>query len=219
MILFSTESLKASSSRTVLPVVTPYSLEGRQFSKSVRDHWHIIEDDTQQQSIWSNPPITAHHKTVSIEDTLVHSCQAKPTSLRSAPNKHHHWHLRDQYATLSQPTHTSQLAHSLIGDIGDSTSCMGASTNLKPTYMSSPSCTSWSSTPCPTHFSFTLQKLGIPNYMVFAKNRGCTKPCVHILVPRELNITNHTATLNQSTAISFHKRTPWYLIRLKHATF
>ena len=29
---------KASSSRSVLPVVTPYSSEGRQFSKSVRYH-------------------------------------------------------------------------------------------------------------------------------------------------------------------------------------
>ena len=36
---------KASSSRSVLPVVTPYSSKGRQFSKSVRDHWHIIEHD------------------------------------------------------------------------------------------------------------------------------------------------------------------------------
>ena len=42
---------KASSSRSVLPVVTPYSLEGRQFSKSVRDHWHIVEKDLQLHSI------------------------------------------------------------------------------------------------------------------------------------------------------------------------
>ena len=42
-------TLKASSSRSVLPVVTPYSTEGRQFSESVRNHWHIIENDPQPQ--------------------------------------------------------------------------------------------------------------------------------------------------------------------------
>ena len=36
---------KTSSSRSALPVVTPCSLEGRQFSKSIRDHWHITEND------------------------------------------------------------------------------------------------------------------------------------------------------------------------------
>ena len=43
---------KASRSRSVLPFVTPYSSEGRQFSKSVRNHWHIIENDPQLHSIW-----------------------------------------------------------------------------------------------------------------------------------------------------------------------
>ena len=50
---------KASSSRSVLPVVTPYSTEGRQFSESVQNHWHIIENDPQLHSIWPNtlPPL------------------------------------------------------------------------------------------------------------------------------------------------------------------
>ena len=104
---------KASSSRSVLPVVTPYSSEGRQFSKSVQDHWHIIENDSQLHSIWPNPPITAYHKTESLKDILVHSHQAKTTSLCSAPINNNDWHLNDHYATLSQPTHTSQLAHPL----------------------------------------------------------------------------------------------------------
>ena len=65
---------KASSSRSVLPVVTPYSSKGRQFSKSVRDHWHIIENDPQLRRIWPNPPITAYHKTEFLKDILVHSC-------------------------------------------------------------------------------------------------------------------------------------------------
>ena len=79
---------KASSSISALPVVTPYSSEGRQFSKSVRDHWHIIENDPELNSIWPNPPTTAYHKTESLRDILVHSRQAKPTSLHSAHNKH-----------------------------------------------------------------------------------------------------------------------------------
>ena len=79
---------KASSSRTALEVVTLYSSEGRQFSKSVREHWHIIENDPQLHSIWPNPTITAYHKTESLKNILVNSRQAKPTSLRSASNEH-----------------------------------------------------------------------------------------------------------------------------------
>ena len=78
---------KASSSRSVIPVVTPYSSEGRQFSKSVRDRWHIIENDPQLHRIYPSPTITAYHKTESLKDILVNSCQAKLTSLRSAPNE------------------------------------------------------------------------------------------------------------------------------------
>ena len=79
---------RTSSSRTALPVVTLYSLERRQFSKSVRDHWHITENDPQLQSIWPKPSITAYHKTESFKDILVHFFQAKPTSLCSAPKTH-----------------------------------------------------------------------------------------------------------------------------------
>ena len=79
---------KASSSRSVLPVVTPYSSEGRQFSKSVQDHWHIIENDPQLHRIYPSPTITAYHKTESLKDIIVHSRQAKLTSPHSAPNEH-----------------------------------------------------------------------------------------------------------------------------------
>ena len=96
---------------------------------------------------------------------------------------------------------------------------MSASTNPKPTYTSLLSRTSWSSTPCCTHSFTALQKLGVPNHVVFATNSGRTKPPVHILTPRQLYVLNHMATLNQSTSILFHEWTPWYLIWLKHATF
>ena len=79
---------KAGSSISALRVVTPYSSEGRQFSKLVQDQWHIIENDPELNSIWPNLPITAYHKTESLKDILVHSRQAKPTPLRSAHIKH-----------------------------------------------------------------------------------------------------------------------------------
>ena len=82
-------TLEVSSSRSVLPVLTPYSSEGRQFSKLVRDHWHIIENNQRLHSIWPNPPTTAYHKTKSLKDMLGHSCQTKPRFLSSATNKHH----------------------------------------------------------------------------------------------------------------------------------
>ena len=104
-------------------------------------------------------------------------------------------------------------------DKGDLIPCTGSSTNLKPTYMSFLSHTLWSSAPCPTHSPSMLQKSGIPNHMVFTRNSGHTKPRVCILVSRQLYVPNHMATLNQTTVISFHKRTPWYLIWLKYATF
>ena len=52
----------AASPKTVLPIVTPYSTEGRHFSQSAWKRWHIIENDPQLQNIWSNHPITAYHK-------------------------------------------------------------------------------------------------------------------------------------------------------------
>ena len=88
---------RASSSRIVLPTVTPCWLEEKQFSKSVRDNWLFIEKNPQLHSIWLTPshslysPITPYHKTESIKDILVHSRQAaKSLSLRSAPNKYSH---------------------------------------------------------------------------------------------------------------------------------
>ena len=95
---------------------------------------------------------------------------------------------------------------------------MSASLNLKSTYMLLPSHTSWPSIPCSTHPSLVLQTSGIPNHMVYATNSGYTKPHARILVLGALHVPNHVRTLNQSTVISLHKRTPWYLIWLNHAT-
>ena len=71
------EPTKASGPTTVLSIITPYSVEGKNFSQSVRDQWHLIENDPQLHSIWPNHPITAYHKTDFLKDILVHSRQAK----------------------------------------------------------------------------------------------------------------------------------------------
>ena len=83
----SPQNLKALSSRTDLPIVMLHLPEGRNFSKSVQDCWHILLKMTQLHSIWHNHPIPTYHKTESLKDILVHFCQAKPTSLRSAPHE------------------------------------------------------------------------------------------------------------------------------------
>ena len=85
------EPTKASDPTAVLTIITPYSVEGKSFSQSVRDKWHIIENDPQLHSIWPNPPITAYHKTESLKDILVHSRQAKPTYLcqNTTPKQNH----------------------------------------------------------------------------------------------------------------------------------
>ena len=104
---------------------------------------------------------------------------------------------------------------------GDLIPRTGSSTNLKPTYTSLQLHTSIDTTltPCPTHSSSAFQKSGIPNHVVFATNSGRTKPRVRIPMLIQLHAPNSMATLNQSTAISFYKRTPRYLIWLKHSTF
>ena len=75
------EPTKAPGPTTVLPIITPYSVEGRSFSQSVRDLWHIMENDSQLHSIWPKHPIIAYLKTESLKDILVHSRQVKPTYL------------------------------------------------------------------------------------------------------------------------------------------
>ena len=82
---------KASGPRTVLPIITPCSIEGKSFSKSMRDQWHIIENDRQLHSIWPNHPIIAYHKTISLKDILIHCHQTKPTYLchKTTPNQNH----------------------------------------------------------------------------------------------------------------------------------
>ena len=77
----------ASSSRSVLPVVTSYSSEGRQFSKLVRNHWHIIENDPQLHSIWPNPPSPHHCLPQNRHPSTFPPSQTN--ILRSAPNEHH----------------------------------------------------------------------------------------------------------------------------------
>ena len=118
------------------------------------------------------------------------------------------WHLNDHYTTLSQPTHTSQLAHSLWQRWLNTRT--GAPANLKPTYTSLPSHTSWTSIPCSTHFSSLLHKSGIPNRVVFATNNGRTKPCACIPAPKP---HGHTQPIKCNSIPQKDTMIP------KHATF
>ena len=45
------------------------------------------------------------------------------------------------------------------------------------------------------------------NNVVWSTNNGCTEPRAHILVVGALNVLNHVPKLNQSTEISFNKKT------------
>ena len=81
---------KESGPRTVLPIVTPYYIDSKCFSQSVREHLHIIENDPHLDTVWSTQHITAY-KTKSLKDILIHSRQAKPTNLRhkTTPKQDH----------------------------------------------------------------------------------------------------------------------------------
>ena len=73
-------------------------------------------------------------------------------------------------------------------------------------------------TPCCTHSPFALQILGFQNRVVLATNSEYTKPRARIFAPGEQHIPNHMPTHEESPVTSFHKRTPWYLMWLNHAT-
>ena len=85
---------------------------------------------------------------------------------------------------------------------GDLIPRKGSSTNRNPTYMSLLLCTSWSLTPCPTHFSSALQKLGIPNHVVFASNSGCIKP--RVLIPTLRQLYAPTTWPHSTNQLQFH---------------
>ena len=82
---------KISGPTTVLPIITPYSVEGKSFSESMRGQWHIIENDSQLHNIGPNHSFTTHLKTESLKDILVYSCQARPVYLhqRTTPKQNH----------------------------------------------------------------------------------------------------------------------------------
>ena len=106
--------------------MTPYSPEGRHFSKSVRDYWHIIENNPRLHSIWPNCPFTSHRKKKISQGHLF------VISIQSYPSQHH-------------------LLTGTPFDKGNLVCGMSASPNLKPTYRSLLSHTSWSSISYPPY--------------------------------------------------------------------
>ena len=84
-------------------MITQYSLEGRYFSQSVWDRWHIV-NDPQMHSIWPNHSINAYHKTKPLKDILAKPNQRLYILLVTNFISNSKQHLCDQYATLSKPT-------------------------------------------------------------------------------------------------------------------
>ena len=126
------------------------------------------------------------------------------SSLLTAPNP-----------TLTQPT--SPLNRDPLFSKSNFINLMGASPNLKPPYMLLLSCISWPSIPYSFQSCFAQQTLGIPNHVVWATTSWYTKLHAPIVVPGALHIPNHVPTVDQST-LTFHKRTPLYLIWLNLTT-
>ena len=118
---------------------------------------------------------------------------------------------------LTQPT--SFLIRDSSFDKSNFICPMSSSPNLKGTCTLLLSRILWRLTPCLTHSPFTLQTSGIPNHVVCATNSGYTKPRSYILAAGALHVPNHVPTLGQLYVTSFHKRAPWHLIWLNHATF
>ena len=60
------------------PIVTPFSDMGTSLSRTIHDHWHLIEGDPTLSQIWPQRPVTAYTKTASLKDALIHSRQPPP---------------------------------------------------------------------------------------------------------------------------------------------
>ena len=176
---------KTTSPKRVLPIVITYFPEGRHFSQSVRNRWHIIENDSQLQNVWPNHSITAYHKTESLKDILVHFRQTKPTSSRSAP-KIPLIMATDTFTTDMQPhpsePHLSMETHLLI------------LATLFATWVPPPTQRPPSLYHC--HTLHGLQYHVPPPFSLRTKNTKHTKP--HALAhPKKLDILNHVPTFLQ----------------------
>ena len=84
---------------------------------------------------------------------------------------------------------------------------MGASPNLKHTYMLFLRHISWPSILCYTYSPFTLQTLDIVNQVIWAKNRGYTKPRACTLVQEHWM---YQTTCSHSTSQLLHHSTKGY---------
>ena len=97
-------------------------------------------------------------------------------------------HLCNQGPTLSQST--SPLNRDPLFEKGNLICHMGASPNLRSTYLLLPSRTLCSSIPCSAN---SPKPSGIPNHVVWATNSRYTKPCTRILAPGALDVSNHVS--------------------------
>ena len=61
--------------QNVLPIIVPYSEQGKAFSQIIHDNWDTLKEDNSLTNIWPDRPITAFQKTTCIKDHLVHTAQ------------------------------------------------------------------------------------------------------------------------------------------------
>ena len=191
---------QATTFQTLIPGAPPGNMHLKNFRSA--KHWIPQELQTSFKIKTSLFPPTITHSSWST-CFRSHLCP-NTSSLHTLPN-----------SALTQPTSSLNSDPPFEKSNFICPSC--AFSNLNPTHTLLLLCTSWPLILCSTHSSLMLQT-GIPNHVVWATNSGCTNPCACIFAARALDVPNHMPTLDQSIVTSFHKRTPWYLIWLNHAT-
>ena len=156
---------KASSSRSVLPVVTPYSTEGS--LRMIRNY--TAPGPTPHQCLPQNRIPKGHPSTFPPSQTNIPPfCSQRTPSIIPTGTL--------MIIARPYPTQLTPPNQHTPFEKGDLIPRKGSSTNLKPTYTSLPLHTSWLLTPCPT----TL----LPCY----KNRVYRTMC---FLPQTVDVLNH----------------------------
>ena len=60
---------------SILPIITPFSDMGKQFTAIIHRNWHIVANDTTLFTIWLSKHLSAYTKSNSIHKHLVHSAR------------------------------------------------------------------------------------------------------------------------------------------------
>ena len=72
------------SETNILPILTPHSDIGKQFTATIHKNWHTIANDTTLSTIWPLKPLSAYTKSSSIHNHLVQSAQMYGSSQKDS---------------------------------------------------------------------------------------------------------------------------------------